>query len=377
MRRGIATFPLDRGKCPPYLFQMMKRLARSIAIAIVEEFGSEELLKRLADVVWLQSFGSLLGWDWNSSGLGVVSLAALKEGLKGLEDDLGIYICGGKRNSKKTPQEIKFFSEKRGFKFGERLIYFSKLVAKVDNCLLQDGFSLYHHNFVFLKNGKWAVIQQGMNLDLIKARRYHWLGEKIKNFIQDPEEEIISDIKTRPLNLISKKSRKNKEVSLKLVKESPKRFLKDISLISQKSDKPMEQKKFSHFLLLDLKDVEFSTHPILKEKFDLKRLKKIIYKIHFFNPKDFENLLMIEGVGPKTIRALSLVSEIIYGAEPSYKDPVRYSFAHGGKDSVPYPLDKKTYKETIFLLEKGVKKAKISILEKEKLLKRLYEQNLS
>jgi len=302
-------------------------------------------------------------------------LGALKEGIFGLEDELGIYVCGGKgKTSRKTPDEIRMFGLTRGFDFYEKLIYASKITAKVDSCLIQAGFQIYHHNFIFTKDGKFAVVQQGMNTKLQKARRYHWLSLKIQNFTEEPHSGIVSDVRLKPLNLVAKESRKNKEISVEMVREEPKTFLRDIKLISEKSDSLMKQKRLPGFCEMELKDVEFYHHPVEKEKFDLKRLKKTIEKAHFLKPENFEQLLMTEGVGPKTIRALSLVSEIIYGAKPSYEDPARYSFAHGGKDGTPYRVDRATYDKTISVLEKGIEMAKISLKEKEMAKQRLWSQ---
>jgi hypothetical protein len=213
-----------------------------------------------------------------------------------------------------------------------------------------------------------------MNTQLQKARRYHWLSLKIKNFTEEPHSGIVSDVKLKPLNLVAKESRENKEISVELVREEPKTFLNDIKLISEKSSSLIKQKRLPGFCEMELKDVEFYHHPVEKEKFDLKRLKKTIEKAHFLKPENFEQLLMTEGVGPKTIRALSLVSEIIYGAKPSYEDPARYSFAHGGKDGTPYKVDRLTYDKTISVLEKGIEMAKISLKEKEMAKQRLWSQ---
>jgi hypothetical protein len=375
MRTGIATVPLDIGRCPRWLFERMKRLARAVTFAIVQEFGPEEFLKRISDPIWFQSLGCVIGFDWNSSGLTTTTLGALKEGIFGLEDELGIYVCGGKgKTSRKTPDEIRMFGLTRGFDFYEKLIYASKITAKVDSCLIQAGFQIYHHNFIFTKDGKFAVVQQGMNTKLQKARRYHWLSLKIQNFTEEPHSGIVSDVRLKPLNLVAKESRKNKEISVEMVREEPKTFLRDIKLISEKSDSLMKQKRLPGFCEMELKDVEFYHHPVEKEKFDLKRLKKTIEKAHFLKPENFEQLLMTEGVGPKTIRALSLVSEIIYGAKPSYEDPARYSFAHGGKDGTPYRVDRATYDKTISVLEKGIEMAKISLKEKEMAKQRLWSQ---
>jgi hypothetical protein len=386
MRTGVATIPLDYGKCPRWLFERMKRLSRAIFLAIFEEFGREEILKRLSDPVWFQSLGCVIAFDWNSSGLTTTLMGALKEGLRGLEDTLGIYICGGKgKTSRKTPEEIKMFGITRGFDFYEKLIYGSKIIAKVDSCLIQGGFQIYHHNFIFTKEGNFAVVQQGMNTALQKARRYHWMSFKISDFTEEPHAGIVSDVKLRPLNLVAKESKKNKEISVEIVREEPKTFLRDIKKLSEKNfigREPREkfcqennglvrQKRLFDFCEVELENTDFYYHPVEKEKFDLKRLKKIIEKAHFLKPESFEQLLMTEGVGPKTIRALSLVAEIIYGAKPSYEDPARYSFAHGGKDGVPTPVNREVLDFTIYSLEKIIERARISKKEKTKCQRQL------
>ena len=377
MRTGIATIPLDYGRCPRWLFERMKRLSRAIFLAIREEFGPDEILKRLSDPVWFQSLGCVIGFDYNSSGLTTTTLAAIKAGIFDIQNKLGIYICGGKRTSRKTPEEIRTYADSYGFPFGEKLIYASKITAKVDSSLIQDNYQIYHHNFIFTESGNWAVIQQGLNIENKTARRYHWLSSNILNplgsgynFIEEPHSGIISDLKVKPLNLTAKESKKNREISTELIKH-PKTFLKDIKTISQKSNSLIKQKRTKGFCEMTLYDKEFYYHPVLKEKFDLKRLEKTILFANSQDPKNFEQLLSIKGIGPKTIRALSLVSEIIYGAKPSYQDPARYTFAHGGKDSVPRPIDIKTYDSTIEILERGIKKSKINLSEKERAISRL------
>jgi len=374
MRTGIATIPLDYGKCPRWLFERMKRLSRGIVLTIVEEFGPEEFLKRLSDPIWFQSLGCVIGFDWNSSGLTTTTLGALKAGVFGLEKELGVFVCGGKgKTSRKTPEQIRRWGEVLGFS-NERinkLIYASKISAKVDSSALQDGFKIYHHNLIFAKSGQWTVLQQGMNINIQRARRYHWLSSGVRDFVEEPHSGIISGAKVKPLNLTARESQENKKISTTLVKEEPRTFLRDIELISEKQNLLIKQKRLLGFCQIELKNREFYWHPILREKFNLKRLKKTIEKAHFLKPENFENLLMIEGVGPKTIRALSLVSEIIYGKKPSYEDPARYSFAHGGKDGTPYPVDRATYDSVLAVMEKGIKKAKISIREKIEARKRL------
>ena len=364
MRTGIATIPLDYGKCPRWLFEKMKRLARGIIIAITEELGEEEVLKRFSDPIWFQSFGCVLAFDWNSSGLTTTTLGAVKAALFDIQDRLGLYICGGKgKTSRKTPEEITAYGISRGFAFAPDLIYASKMAAKVDSSALQDGYQIYHHNFLFTKSGKWTVIQQGMNTENQTARRYHWFSPSVKDFVEEPHSGIISGAKVKPLNLTAKESDENKEVSVGLVREEPKKFLKDLNLI--------QTKKSKNLILMELYDKEFYWHPVIEEKFDLKRLEKTIFSAEEQVPQNFEKLLSLKGVGPKTIRALSLVSEIIYGAKPSYEDPARYSFAHGGKDATPYPVDRETYDKTLEIMEKGIMKSQVSLREKTEAQRRL------
>jgi len=369
MRTGIATVPLDSGRCPRWLFEKMKRLSRGIFLAIREEFGPEEILKRLADPIWFQSLGCVIGFDWNSSGLTTTTLGALKVGLFDIQDELGIYICGGKKESRKTPQEIEAYGISRGFPFSQNLIYSSKMAAKVDSALIQDNYQIYHHNLIFSKNGQWTVIQQGMNKENSTARRYHWLSSTLRqaqgkeDFIEEPHSGIISGVKVKPLNLTAKKSNKNREISTELVIEEPKTFLKDLNLI--------QTKKSKNLTLMELRNVEFHWHPVVNEKFDLKRLEKTIFFANSQEPKNFEQLLALKGIGPKTIRALSLVSEIIYGAKPSYEDPARYSFSVGGKDGTPFFVKRDVYDKLLDIMERGIKRSRVSNREKIEAQKRL------
>lgn len=351
MKTGAATLTLDYGRCPKWLFEKIKTLGGIMSEIIIEEFGIDEFLKRLSHPIWFQTFGSLLAFDWNSSGLTVVLTAALKESFK--ERNLGIYIAGGKgKTSRKTPNELLILGEKLGID-GERYANFSKLVAKIDNSLIQDGFNLYHHSFIITYKGDWAVVQQGMNIERGLARRYHWINKpshneyQSLNFTEEPHSGIVSDIFLKKvINLTSKESKKNKEGIIKVLNEE-KNLNKEIEKILTRLQKN-----------LFIPDTEFYWHPVVEEKFDIKRIKKSIEKAKFLEPKTMEELLLTEGVGPKTIRALSLVSEVIYGAKPSFQDPARYTFTHGGKDGTPYPVDKKTYDETIKIFNKALQISK-------------------
>jgi hypothetical protein len=371
MKKGIATFSLDYGKCPRWLFERMTKLSGILIEAIVSEFGTEEFLKRISDPVWFQSFGCLLAFDWNSSGLTVTTTAAIKKALSERNWDLGIYVCGGKgKASRKTPEEIDNINFKFGYENNFKEI--SKIVAKIDNSLIQDGFTIYHHSFFFDNLGNWVVIQQGMNTQIQMARRYHWIGKKdanFENFLNDYHKGIISNIfLPKVLNLASKESKENREMTIKILKEQdPLKEIKTLELILNKN-------KFL-FKELYLPNIEFKTHPVFYENFNFEKIKKVIVK----SKEEIEsksNLSFIDilktNIGPKTIRAISLAAEIIYGAPPSYRDPARYTFAHGGKDGTPFFVDIETYDKTIDVLSKAIRNAKIlSFKEKTNLLFKL------
>lgn len=384
MRTGIATFTLDYGKCPKWLFDRMVRLGKGMAYAIVSEEGPDEFIKRISDPVWFQSLGTVLAFDWNASGLTTILTAALKEAIRGEERNLGIFICGGKgKTSKKTPDEIKNWGYRLNFpeKNTNALVYNSKMAAKVDSSLVQDGFQIYHHSLFFSKNGAWSVVQQGLNIQNQSARRYHWFSKDIKDLIQEPHSGIISSTnKNSVLDLTSSDSSKNRQISAELVSSSFNSLIKDIQLL-RKYYTPLSQmaeikKGQQRLKFLNLENREFKYHPVAKEDFSKSRyLEKILWKVCENKPENYEKLLSLEGVGPKTIRALSLVAEVIYGAKPSYEDPARYSFAHGGKDCTPYPVDRITYDKTIGILEKGIKKSPASFKDKEGALARLKSFN--
>jgi len=380
MQRGIATFTLDFGTCPKWLFERMVCLGREMTYVLISEYGPDEYIKRLADPVWFQSLGTVLAFDWNASGLTTILTAALKEAVRGREKDLGIFICGGKgKTSRKTPDEIMGWGQRLSLpeEVAQNLVYNSKMAAKVDSSLVQDSYQIYHHAFFFSKGGSWAVVQQGMNTKNQTARRYHWYSKDIKELINEPHFGIATQIRqSSVLDLTSSKSRKNRDTSLKLVSLGFKTLLKDIQILKKHSGHYSQMAKIKtdgeKITLLKLSNREFSHHPVEGENFwSSPYLEKILALLCDRQPDSYEKLLSEKGVGPKTIRALSLVSEIIYGAKPSYEDPARYSFAHGGKDGTPYPVDRTTYDRTIEILKEAVLKSKINVLEKDKILKRI------
>jgi len=380
MYRGIATITLDYGKCPRWLFERMVKLSREMIEVMAVEYGPDEFIKRIADPVWFQALGTVLAFDWNSSGLTTILTAALKEAIKGSEKDLGMFICGGKgKTSRKTPEEIQNWGEKLALPGNQtnNLVYNSKMAAKVDSSLVQDGYQIYHHSFFFTKNGAWTVVQQGMNLTNQTARRYHWHSENIKDLVCEPHTGIISDSRQKTaLNLTSQKSDGARDLSTELVQGNYYSLMKDVMLLRKYSSdfgKMISLRSGSNLLtLLKLEPIEFNHHPVELEDFSKsKYLEKILSKLCEEQPENYEKLLATEGVGPKTIRALALVAELIYGAKPSYEDPARYSFAHGGKDATPYPIDRKTYDQSIEIMKKVVEKSKISSSEKRKIIKNL------
>ncbi len=380
MHRGIATFTLDYGKCPRWLFERMTKLGREMTRVLIDEYGPDEFIRRISDPVWFQSLGTVLAFDWNASGLTTILTAALKEAIRGQEKDLGLFICGGKgKTSRKTPDEIQNWAARISLsdQDSKQLVYNSRLSAKVDSSLVQDGFQIYHHSFFFSRSGTWAVVQQGMNAQNQTARRYHWFSENVKDFVCEPHSAIATQQKAdKVLNLVAKESENTRNASTELIKAGYKSLINEIKLIRKYSTPFSQMANFKvggeKVIFLNLENKEFHHHPVVEEDFSRSRyLEKILSKVTDISPENYEKLLSIEGVGPKTMRALALVGEIIYGAKPSYRDPARYSFAHGGKDATPYPIDRQTYDETISILEKAVSKSRIEISEKNKALKRL------
>jgi hypothetical protein len=357
-RTGIATLPLHGGRAPFWLFERMKKLASSIITATVLELGTKNLLRRLSDPYWFQCLGCVLGFDWHSSGLTTTVTGAIKEGIKGMETELGFFVAGGKgKRSRNTPEELRIYGERYGFD-AEHYILFSRLSAKVDNTAIQDGYQLYHHCFFLDQDGNWAVIQQGMSETDHTARRYHWLGETVESFVVEPHSAVCADKKVEALNLVHHKSLPAQKVIVELVTEQPDKTLYELRKIAERDS------LFNH-LNLPMR------HSQRISDIKIERFKSILLKTYERGVRDFQDLLSIEGVGPKTLRALSLISELIYGTPPSYEDPARYSYAVGGKDGVPYPVDRITYDKTIEIMERAINKARIGRTERLSALKRL------
>lgn len=347
--RRYADLPLHYGKVPPWLAERMRKLGGAIVEAIVLEYGKSAVLSRLSDPFWFQAFGAVLGMDWHSSGITTSVMGALKGAVNYRSNELGIYIAGGKgKHSRETPRELLNFSDKIGLN-GDELVRSSRLTAKVDNNAIQDGFQIYLHNFIVTSEGEWSVIQQGMDDETGMARRYHWHSETVKSFIETPHSFIYGKNQGEILNLTDKEANVSKSGILDLVAEKPSIIIPEV----QKLILP-------------------SRHDVRAEDVNLKRLGSVLAVAHDKGLRDFESLLLLEGVGPRTIQSLALVSEIIHGTPSRFEDPARFSFAHGGKDGHPFPVPTKVYDETIQVLQTAVEKAKIGNNERNEAIKNLH-----
>jgi hypothetical protein len=350
-KTGTAILPLHYGKAPKWLFDRMTALSREIIYTIVSEFGQKVFLEKVSDPFWFQALGCVLGFDWHSSGLTTTVTGALKEGSRGMERELGIFIAGGKgATSRKTPDHIRMYSDKYLLNPGP-LVYASRMSAKVDNTAVQDGYQLYHHVFIFTERGDWSVIQQGMNEQKRTARRYHWLGDTVKNFVVEPHAAVCCNRRHRALNMVALESEDARKICTNLVQEKPEKIVKQFQ-------------KAQELVLTE-------RHLVTEADINPKRFYQTLTKTYEQYPENFERLLGMSGVGPKTIRALSLVSELIYGSPPSFRDPARFSFAHGGKDGTPFPVDRKTYDTTIDALKRAIQSSKIGNREKLDAVRRL------
>jgi len=355
MKTGTADLPLHHGRAPRWLFEKMVKLSRAIIEVIVMEQSTEEFLRRISDPFWFQAFGAVLGFDWHSSGVTTTVCGAMKEGIRDISNELGIYMCGGKGGaSRKTPTQIEKISENLSIN-PTRLVYASKISAKVDNTCVQDGYNLYHHMFIFTRDGKWSVIQQGMNTENRLARRYHWLSLNLKSYVNEPHTAVCCDVNKKALNMVAQESESSRNIVTTLSKEHPDKLIKETKKILKMP----------------------SRHPVLRLDINPKYFHKILLKTYEKMPDNFESFVTIRGVGPKTVRALALIGELLYGATPSFRDPARYSFAHGGKDGFPYPVNRETYNQSISFLESAIKKAKIGENDRLKALKKLWRRCIS
>ena len=379
---GHADLPLHTGTVPRWLADRMMVLGTLITESLVENFGPEEVLVRLSDPLWFQSFGAVMGMDWHSSGITTSVMYALKRGLNPRAKELGIYVCGGRgKYSRMTPDELLQIAEKEGLN-GDELVRDSKLVAKVDNNAVQDGFQLYQHNFILTRSGQWAVVQQGMNGAEKKARRYHWCSSDLRSFVEEPHTAVVGDNRGKILNLTDKQADSARSSILEMSHESPERMLKEITQIGKPASQMilMQGGQASLFPELDApsRSIEMPAHhEVLEQDVDLKRLGGVLATAYESQPKDFESLLLTPGLGPRTLQSLALVSEVIYGTPSRFTDPARFCFAHGGKDGHPFPVPLKIYDESIRVLRDSIEKSKLGYKDKSDCIRRLHQTALN
>ncbi len=372
-KAGSADLPLHGGRVPKWLADRMTRLGAAMCEAIVHHYGREELLRRLAHPFWFQSFGAVMGMDWHSSGVTTSVIGALKRGLAPLSDELGIHVCGGRgKHSRQTPHELVAIGERVGFD-GSALAAVSRLVAKVDSAAVQDGFDLYLHGFIVANDGQWVVIQQGMNGDRKQARRYHWLSEGLKSFVEAPHAAIDGIGQGEIVNLTDRRAQRSRRGQLDLLQAlGPDGIARELSVLEARVEKlhaPAEPEQL------------FLPHLVMPAHHDVRPSDVLSPRLHASlsaaadrGPADFAELLLVPGVGARTVRALAMVAEVVHGAPYRFTDPARFSFAHGGKDRHPFPVPLRVYDQTIQVLKSAVQKAKLGREEELAALKRLDDQ---
>ncbi len=340
-RSGSADLPLHGGRVPAWLAERMTLLGTAIAEQVVASYGTTGFLSRLSDPFWFQALGCVMGMDWHSSGITTSVLGALKRGLNARRPELGLYVCGGRgRHSRRTPDELRRFAQNAGLD-GEELARTSRLTARIDNNAIADGFQLYLHSFVIGTDGEWAIVQQGMNADSRLARRYHWHSKSVRDFTSDPHTAILGQPQGTILNLVDARSRDAQMAMLKTAEQPVPATLDDVRKLTMPAH-----------------------HDVRAEDVDLKRLGAVLAVAHQRELRDFASLLLVEGLGPRTLQSLALIAEVIHGAPSRFSDPARFSFAHGGKDGHPFPVPLTTYDESIAVLRRALDAARLGHSEK-------------
>jgi uncharacterized protein len=347
-RSGYADLPLHYGRVPQWLAERMTFLGGAIIESILQDYGRAEVLKRLSDPLWFQSFGCVLGMDWHSSGITTSVMGALKRAINPRSNELGIFICGGRgRHSRNTPSELLKVADRTGLN-GLELVRSSKLAAKVDNTAVQDGFQLYLHNFILTIEGDWSIVQQGLNDATGMARRYHWHSASLKSYLDEPHVGVTGINQGLILNLTDRNAEATKQGILKIAKEDVGKILPEVRKILMPRH-----------------------HEVTESDVNLKRLGAVMIVAQECSMQNFESLLLIEGLGPRTLQSLTLVSEVIHGTPSRFSDPARFAFAHGGKDGHPFPVPLRVYDETINTLTKAVEHARIGNSDRKEAIKRL------
>jgi hypothetical protein len=368
-RSGSADLPLHGGRVPHWLGDRMTKLGVLIAEAIIHHYGRDEFLRRLSHPFWFQSFGSVMGMDWHSSGITTSVLGSLKRGLKPRSKELGLHVCGGRgSHSRKTPDELIDIGLRVGID-GAALANVSRLVAKVDSAALQDGFDLYLHGFIVADDGKWVVVQQGMNDAAKQARRYHWLSEGLESFIDSPHSAIEGRTQGEIINLADRRAERSRDGQLDILASlGPDRIVREASALARQIE-PMAKPEQAQLSLPHL--IMPAHHDVRETDVNMKRLHANLAAAADRGPVDYQDLLMVPGVGARTVRALAMVAEVVHGAPCRFSDPARFSIAHGGKDRHPFPVPLKVYDETIGVMRSAVAKGRLGRDEELAALQRL------
>src|SRR5438093_1281227 len=372
-RAGSANLPLHDGQVPKWLADRMTRLGAVISQAIVHHYGRDELLRRLAHPFWFQSFGAVMGMDWHSSGITTSVIGALKRGLTPLGSELGVHVCGGRgKHSRQTPHELVAIGEQVGFD-GVALAKASRLIAKVDSAAVQDGFGLYLHGFIVTDDGHWVVVQQGMNDERRQARRYHWLSEGLKSFVEEPHAAIDGLCQGEIINLTDRRAAPSRRMQLDILRAlGPDGIARELRGMGARDQEPIKSPRTEQPLLPYL--IMPAHHEVRPSDVFERRLRGNLAAAANCGPTDFPELLLVPGVGPRTVQALAMVAEVVHGAPYRFTDPARFSIAHGGKDRHPFPMPLRVYDQTIQVLKSAVQKAKLGRAEELGALKRLDDQ---
>ncbi len=369
-RAGSADLPLHNGRVPEWLAGRMARLGAIIAEAICAEYGRDEFLSRLASPFWFQSFGAVMGMDWHSSGITTSVIGALKRGLVPLEKELGLHVCGGRgKHSRKTPDELVAIGNRVGFD-GLALARASKLVAKVDSAAVQDGFELYLHGFIVADDGKWVVVQQGMKDETSTARRYHWQSEGLRDFVEAPHSAIEGEAQGTIVNLTDLRAKRSRASSVDLLGTlGPDGIVREVGRLEGRDAEPegADEPMLPHLVMP-------AHHDVRPKDVLLRRLHASLGAAADNGPADFSELLLVPGVGARTVRSLAMVAEVIHGAPHRFSDPARFAMSKGGKDGAPFPVPLKVYDETIRTLKYAVVKARLGASEEMSAIKRLDAQ---
>lgn len=380
MRTGSADLPLHGGHVPKWLADRMTALGSVLTHAIVLHYGRAELLRRLAHPFWFQSLGCVMGMDWHSSGITTSVIGALKRGLAPVQDELGIYVCGGRgKHSRKTPAELMAVGERTGLDAG-RLTADSRMVAKVDGACVQDGFELYLHGFFVTKEGQWTVVQQGMNGDRRMARRYHWLSDGLESFVEEPHAAIEGEPVGEIVNLVDARSRAARAAQVELVKEGPDLVLAELARIERAraatpapAQPPVGQQALLAFPPTPHVRLPMRHHMTSRDVV-MRRMHAALAAARERGPVDFTDVLATPGVGARTLLSLALVAEVLHGTPSRFSDPARYSLAHGGKDGHPFPVPLEVYDETIRVMKRAVDAARIGQNDRLFAIRRLDEE---